>query len=78
MHECLLYVCFVSFSGDRIERRLCRGGEVFEYQEEGDQGQANQVKPSICCISESYQVTMHCSILALVTMHCFSYIAINP
>jgi hypothetical protein len=28
-------------------------GEIFEYQEEGDQGQANQGKPSICCISES-------------------------
>jgi hypothetical protein len=28
-------------------------GEVFEYQEEGDQGQANQGKPSICCISKS-------------------------
>jgi hypothetical protein len=28
-------------------------GEVFEYQEEGDQGQANQGKPSTCCISES-------------------------
>jgi hypothetical protein len=29
-------------------------GEVFEYQEEGDQGQANQGKPSTCWISESY------------------------
>jgi hypothetical protein len=52
--------------------------EVFEYQEESDQGQANQGKPSICCISESYQVTMHCSFIALITVHCFSYIAISP
>jgi hypothetical protein len=28
-------------------------GEVFEYQEDGDQGQANQGKPSTCCIYES-------------------------
>jgi hypothetical protein len=28
-------------------------GEVFENQEEGDQGQANKGKPSTCCISES-------------------------
>jgi hypothetical protein len=34
-------------------------GEVFEYQEEGDQGQANQGKPSTCCISESYYYTLH-------------------
>jgi hypothetical protein len=35
------------FSGDRSEReRVCRGGEVYEYQEEGDQGQAIQGKPS--------------------------------
>jgi hypothetical protein len=47
-------VCCCSLSGDRIERRLCGGGEVFEYQEEGDQGQANQGEPSTCCISESY------------------------
>jgi hypothetical protein len=29
-------------------------GGVFEYQEEEDQGQATQGKPSTCCISESY------------------------
>jgi hypothetical protein len=28
-------------------------GEIFEYQEEGDKGEANQGKPSTCCISES-------------------------
>jgi hypothetical protein len=28
-------------------------GEIFEYQEVGDQGQATQGKPSTCCISES-------------------------
>jgi hypothetical protein len=53
-------------------------GEVFEYHEEGDQGQANQGKPSTCFISESYHGTMHYSALTLTTMHCFSYIANYP
>jgi hypothetical protein len=52
--------------------------EEFGDHPEEDQGQAKKGKPSICCISESYQVTMHCSTLALTTMHCFSYIAIYP
>jgi hypothetical protein len=78
MHECLL--CVFSFLFPTIESNddCAEEGEVFEYQEEGDQGQANQGKPSIYCISESYQVTMHCSTLALITMHCFSYMALNP
>jgi hypothetical protein len=78
MHECLL--CVFSFLFPAIESNddCAEEGEVFEYQEEGAQGQANQGKPYICCISESYQVTMHCSTLAIITMHCFSYMAINP
>jgi hypothetical protein len=51
---------------------------VFEYQEEGDQGQAHQGKPSIWLISESYHSTMHYSTRTLTTMHCFSYIAVYP
>jgi hypothetical protein len=43
----MLIVCFY-FSGDRFERRVCGGeGKSLEYQEEEDQGQANQGKPSI-------------------------------
>jgi hypothetical protein len=74
------YGVFVSFLFPAIESNddCAEEGEVFEYQEEGDQGQDHQGKPSICCISETYQVTMHCSTLALITMQCFSYIAINP
>jgi hypothetical protein len=78
MHECLLGVCFISFPAIESNNDCQEEGEVFEYQEEGDQGQAHQGKPSICCISETYQVTMHCSTLALIAMHCFYYIAINP
>jgi hypothetical protein len=76
MHVCLL--CAFIFPAIDSKDECAEEGEVFEYQEEGDQGQANQGKPSTCCISKSYQVTMHCSTLALITMHCFSYIAINP
>jgi hypothetical protein len=53
-------------------------GEVFEYQEKGDQGQAIQGKPSTCCITEPYQVTIYYSTLTLFTMHCLPYIAISP
>jgi hypothetical protein len=74
----LIVCCFRFFPAIESNNDCAEEGEVFEYQEEGDQGQANQGKPSICCISKSYQVTMHCSTLALITMHCFSYIAINP
>jgi hypothetical protein len=76
MHVCLLNV--VVFLAIDSNNEYAEEGEVFEYREEGDQGQANQGKPSIFCISESHQVTMHYSILALITMHCFSYMAINP
>jgi hypothetical protein len=51
MHVCLL--CVVDFflvieSNDECAEE----GEIFEYQEEGDQGQATQGKPSTCCIPE--------------------------
>jgi hypothetical protein len=62
---------------DSNDTECTEEGEVFEHQGE-DQGQATQGKPSTCCISESYQVTMHYSTLALFTMHCFPYIAISP
>jgi hypothetical protein len=46
MHEYLLYVCFFSFPVIESNDDCAEEGEVFEYQEEGDQGQANQGKPS--------------------------------
>jgi hypothetical protein len=48
-------VCFRFFPAIESNDDCAEVGEVFEYQEEGDQGQANQGKPSTCCISESYQ-----------------------
>jgi hypothetical protein len=78
MHEFLLCVSSFLFLAIESNDDCAEEGEVFEYQEEGDQGQANQGKPSTCCISESYQGTMHYFTLAHITMHWFSYIAIGP
>jgi hypothetical protein len=75
IHVCMNAYCVwavVSFPAIESNDDCAEEGEVFEYQGEGDQGQANQGKPSTCCISESYKVTMHCSTLAFLTMHCFS------
>jgi hypothetical protein len=56
-HVCMnaYSVCVVVFfSAIESNDDCAEEGEVFEYQEEGDQGQANQGKPYTCCISESY------------------------
>jgi hypothetical protein len=50
----MLIVCVVVFLAIESNDNCAEEGEVFEYQEEGDQGQANQRKPSTYCISESY------------------------
>jgi hypothetical protein len=74
------YCVCVSFLFPAIESNddCAEEGEVFEYQEEGDQGQANKGKPSTCCISESYHDTMHYSTIALITMHCFLILLLVP
>jgi hypothetical protein len=46
---CVLLIFLVIESNDECAEE----GEVFEYQEEEDQGQATQGKPSTCCIPES-------------------------
>jgi hypothetical protein len=56
----MLIVCFY-FSGVRIERGVYRGGEIFEYQEEEDQGQANQGKPSILDAYLNLSIHLHVS-----------------
>jgi hypothetical protein len=44
----MLIVCvFLFFPAIESNDDCTEEGEVFEYQEEGDQGQANQGKPSI-------------------------------
>jgi hypothetical protein len=75
MHVCLL--CVVAFFPVIELNDECEEGEIFEYQEEGDQGQANQDKPSTCCISEPYQVTLRCFTTVFLIMHVF-YIVIVP
>jgi hypothetical protein len=50
LHVCMNAHCMhVSFLFPAIESNddCAEEGEVFEYQEEGDQGQAHQGKPSI-------------------------------
>jgi hypothetical protein len=64
MHVCLL--CAFIFLAIDSNDECAKEGEVFGYQEEGDQGQANQGKPSTCFISESYHGTMHYSTLLLL------------
>jgi hypothetical protein len=55
IHVCMIaYWVLLFFSAIETNEDCAEEGEVFEYQEEGDQGQANQGKPSTCCISESY------------------------
>jgi hypothetical protein len=62
MHVCLLCVV-VLFLAIESNDECAEEGEVFAYQEEGDQGQANQGKPSTCCITESYYYTLRCLLL---------------
>jgi hypothetical protein len=65
----VLIVCCCQFPAIDSNDECAEEGEVFEYLEEGDQGQANQGKPSTCCISESYYYCMHC-------VHLFSHLCI--
>jgi hypothetical protein len=51
MLVCLL--CAITFPAIELNDECAEEGEVYEYQEQEDQGQATQGKPSICCISES-------------------------
>jgi hypothetical protein len=44
MHVCLL--CAITFSAIESNDECAEKGEVYEYQEEEDQGQATQGKPS--------------------------------
>jgi hypothetical protein len=61
---CVNYVymcayCVLFFSVIESNDECAEEGEIFEYQEKEDQGQATQGKPSTCCISESYYYTLH-------------------
>jgi hypothetical protein len=73
-HVCMCAYCVLLLLFPAIESNdeCAEEGEIFEYQEKGDQGQANQGKPSICCISESYYYTLHCFTPVFLIMHCIS------
>jgi hypothetical protein len=47
MYDCLLIVCYSLPTIELNDVECTKEGEVFEYQEEEDQGHANQGKPSI-------------------------------
>jgi hypothetical protein len=47
------YCVSLIFPGIESNDECAEEGEVFEYHEEEDQGQATQGKPSTCCIPES-------------------------
>jgi hypothetical protein len=51
-------------------------GEVFEYQEEGDQGQANQGKPSICAYLNT--IMSLCIVLLLSLLLCIVFVLLCP
>jgi hypothetical protein len=53
VYSCLLIVCYSLPAIESNDVECTEEGKVFEYQEEKDKGQANQGKPSTCCISES-------------------------
>jgi hypothetical protein len=56
---CVNYVCmytyfeFSTFLAIESNDECAEEGEIFEYQEEEDQGKATQGRPSTCCIPES-------------------------
>jgi hypothetical protein len=72
MHECLLGVCFVSFPAIESNDDCAEEGEVFEYQEEGDQGQAQQGKPSTCAYLNP--IISLCIALLLFLLQCIVYV----
>jgi hypothetical protein len=47
------YCVLLIFSAIESNDECAEEGEIFEYQEEEDQGQATQGKPSTYCIPES-------------------------
>jgi hypothetical protein len=51
MYACMLIVCCCFFPVIESNDECAEEGQIFEYQEEGDQGQANQGKPSTWYIS---------------------------
>jgi hypothetical protein len=47
------YFLLSTFPAIESNDECAEEGEIFEYQEEEDQGQATKGKPSTCCILES-------------------------
>jgi hypothetical protein len=72
MHECLSCVSSFPFPAIESNDDCAEEGEVFEYQEEGDQGQANQGKPSTCAYLNpimSLCITLLLSLLLCIVLY---------
>jgi hypothetical protein len=73
MHVCLSYAIF--FPAIESNEECAEEGEVFEYQEEEDQGLANQGKPSIL---DAYLIPIHSlcrlhkGLLKYMFLYCYS------
>jgi hypothetical protein len=73
MHVCLL--CAIIFPAIESNEECAEEGEVFEYQEEEDQGLANQGKPSIL---DAYLnpihllCRLHKDLLNYIFLYCYS------
>jgi hypothetical protein len=74
MHVCLL--CAFIFLALESNEECTEEGKIFEYQEEEDQGQANQGKPSILDAYLNLSIHLHVSERFIQT-HDF-IIAITP
>jgi hypothetical protein len=59
MHVCLL--CAFIFPALESNEECTEEGKIFEYQEEEDQGQANQGKPSILDAYLNLSIHLHVS-----------------
>jgi hypothetical protein len=79
LHVCMnAYCMYVSFLFPAIESNddCAEEGEVFEYQEEGDQGQANQGKPSTCAYLNP--IMSLCIVLLLSLLLCIVFVLLCP
>jgi hypothetical protein len=73
MHECLL--CAIIFLAIESNKECAEEGEVFEYQEEEDQGLANQGKPSILVASLNpihLLCRLHKGLFNCMFLYCYS------
>jgi hypothetical protein len=70
MYAWVFTLCYYFFPTIESNEECTEEGEVYEYQEEGDQGQANQGKPSILLHIWILITLLHVS-LSFIKVHDF-------